>query len=256
MIPLLVTLMLAFPPAEVDSPAPPAPDSASLNEEDRELLASLGEGVLGPELPPDRLVRLERYFPMRPGDWRFRIVDGPRREQDHIVSLTRKGPERWLWDGGRAFSLMLDTSSPLVVDALSDVDRGHEVYSVFSPPQRILDLRAVPGDSVVQTVDVGVYDLEKRTKEKHRGTITITTTLVGLFEIRVPAGRFEAILTRSVYDGQIGPARVREVTYRFFGKDTGPVAFVERRQVIAFVIYRTRKRESMVLAQPPEFTDE
>jgi hypothetical protein len=253
---LLLAALLAFALDEGASPSPSVVETVPLTEEDREALASLGEGVVGPALGADKIVALGRYFPLRPGRWSFRIVDGPRRDRDHVVSLVKEGRDRWLWDGGHAFALTLDTSSPDVLDALSDVDRGHGVYSVFEPPQRILNLRARPGEVDARTVAVRVYDLERRTKEKHRGTIAITTTFVGLFEVRVPAGRFEAILTRSVYDGEIGPARVREVTYRFFGKDAGPVAFVERRQVIAFYIYRTRKRESMVLADPPEYLDD
>ena len=63
----------------------------------------------------------------------------------------------------------------------------------------------------------------------------------------VPAGTYSAALIEWQYNGQVGPATVNDVEYRFFADNIGPVAVIDKQSVSAFLLYNNNSKFGKVL---------
>jgi hypothetical protein len=72
---------------------------------------------------------------------------------------------------------------------------------------------------------------------------------LGVYEITVPAGKYEAVLIKSSYRGKVGPAHVVDGGYAFYARGVGMVASIERMHVTAFIFYDKRTKTPKVLIQ-------
>ena len=65
--------------------------------------------------------------------------------------------------------------------------------------------------------------------------------------MKVPAGTFKASLFKWHYKGKVGPAKVQDLQYRFFAKDVGTVAMIEKTDVTALLVYQQHTKIGKVL---------
>jgi hypothetical protein len=85
--------------------------------------------------------------------------------------------------------------------------------------------------------------------QTHSGRLDIEFTYVGAYRLRVPAGEMNSVLVKTRLTGKVGPANVQDTIYRFFAKNSGPVAIVETEDVSAVLIYHEKTRIGKVLVE-------
>jgi hypothetical protein len=105
-----------------------------------------------------------------------------------------------------------------------------------------------PGESVKLSQAVSVNYLDNPSKQDHSGNLTTTQTYVGMYQVTVPAGTFDAVLLRLHYDGKIGPASVKYRSWYFFARNVGVIAMITHEEVSAAWIYHTDATTGKVLA--------
>ena len=60
-------------------------------------------------------------------------------------------------------------------------------------------------------------------------------------------GTFEAALFKWVYDGKVGPAKIKGDQYWFFAEGVGPIARVDKKDISAMLVYRDKSKVAAVL---------
>ena len=149
------------------------------------------------------------------------------------------GPKSWFGE--------IDANGNLIQYSSHDKEKG--VISRFSPPHPILTRGMRPGDSTKTHIEVTVFDLARPDKEKHAGYLDLTHEYVGAFEVTVPAGTFEAALISWAYTGKVGPANISDEQYFFYAEGVGPVAWIQRKDISAMLVYRDTLKEAGVLLE-------
>lgn len=104
-----------------------------------------------------------------------------------------------------------------------------------------------PGAQQTAALQVSVSNLSTPGTITHTGSLTLTLTYLGRYQVTVPAGTYAADLIKWQYNGQVGPANVSDVEYRFFAPGTGPVAAIDRQSVSAFLVYNNDTQFGKVL---------
>ena len=82
----------------------------------------------------------------------------------------------------------------------------------------------------------------------HTGSLALTVSYLGRYQVTVPAGTYPAALIKWQYNGQVGPATVSDVEYRFFADGVGPVAVIDKQSVSAFLVYNNNTKFGKVLS--------
>ena len=109
-----------------------------------------------------------------------------------------------------------------------------------------------PGRSVEIDSKLSVSEEESPDKVKYTETMKATASYVGVYEVTVPAGTFEALLVRIDVKIHVGPAKVEDTQYLFYAKGVGKVAEVEGQRIAAILIYYSHSKTAKVLASYPE----
>jgi hypothetical protein len=97
-------------------------------------------------------------------------------------------------------------------------------------------------------LQVNVYDISDPSTVTHTGSLTLTVTYLGRYQVTVPAGTYPAALVKWQYNGQVGPATVSDVEYRFFADGVGPIAAIDKQSVSAFLVYNNSTKFGKVLS--------
>ena len=105
-----------------------------------------------------------------------------------------------------------------------------------------------PGAQTTTTLQVNVSNISDPGTVTHTGSLTLIVTYLGRYQVTVPAGTYPAALVKWQYDGQVGPATVSDVEYRFFADGVGPVAAIDKQDVSAFLVYNNATKFGKVLA--------
>ncbi|OQY43275.1 MAG: hypothetical protein B6240_12785 [Desulfobacteraceae bacterium 4572_87] len=216
-----------------------------LKQNDRDILALLGKGVVGKALPACPLYDTVGLMPFREGKWAYRITAGEHegKRQEATISKTSgdhsRNPGRHFWqrsitgDCTEFYSIHGNG----VINLLSEIDLTHKVITRYTPDFSIMFDGMKPGEMSQVETDINIYDLHDPTHLKYEGRLKVTHTYLGAYEITVPAGKYETILIKSFYTGKVGPAHVVDGGYTFYARDVGIVASVERMHVTAFIFY-------------------
>ena len=96
-------------------------------------------------------------------------------------------------------------------------------------------------------MQVNVYDISDPSTVTHTGSLTLIVTYLGRYQVTVPAGTYPAALIKWQYNGQVGPATVSDVEYRFFADGVGPIASIDKQNVSAFLVYNNTTKFGKVL---------
>jgi hypothetical protein len=229
--------------------------AAGLTADEQAMLGDLlGPGVIG--APVAGATITPSFAPLRDGTWTYQIVGGPDQGQSeqHVVTPAQGDPSGANWRyavGARGVLLIKQTDDgSLVFVSQEDLDQG--VISRYTPPEPGLLTGMAPGDSKDFTIDVKVSDLSSPQDVEHEGTLDVTYSYIGAYQITTPAGSYDAALIKWAYSGKVGPASVEDTQYRFFADQVGMVASVDKLDVSAFLLYKKHTKFGKVLAQAPQ----
>lgn len=220
-----------------------ADDGATLPlpaEDEQEIVAHLGTGVVGKALPSKPIDDPAVYFPLQERELAYRITAGEKAGTTQTLHI-QKGKRPYgnpAWRFGLTPSLdgyiQQTADGNLMMPAVSDTDEG--VIIITTPANPFVLKGMQPGESRPLTQTVAVNYLDDPTKTDYSGSLTGTYTYVGTYEVTVPAGTYDAILMRLVYHGKVGPANTEDTAYYFFAPGVGVVALVSQEDVEAFWI--------------------
>ena len=86
----------------------------------------------------------------------------------------------------------------------------------------------------------------------HEGRLEVNYSYLGAYEIKTPAGSYDAALIRWTYKGKVGPAKVDDTQYRFFAENVGMVASCDKLDISALLVYQDHSKFGKLLAQVPK----
>ncbi len=223
-----------------------------LSAAEREVLEKLlGQGVIGRSVPARPLGNPARYFPLEDRVREFRVVSGKQTGKTikHVLKQQQEYHSEALWRYaiGEHYAAYVKLSDDGSISLVTDSDRDKGVISRYAPVEPVILAGFKPGQSKRLTIEVKVYDLDDPDDITHTGELTLTYTYVGAYELNVPAGTYQAALIRSIYEGRVGPADVKDVQYRFFAEDVGEVARIDHTDIAAFLIYKDQSKSGKVL---------
>ena len=249
---LTSVLILFFSSLAAAGDYPPRP----LPDEDRQTLDQyLGSYVIGEAIAAPSLTNgLNDLISLHDGlSWQMRVVSGNNSgaiELGSAALLNRAGNSAFRFDTGDGRNVLfgqLDQMGNLICYASQDNQQG--VISRFTPAQPIFLAGMSPGQVQVTTSSVSVADLSQPDVQTHSGKLNIEFEYMGAYRLHVPAGAIETVLFRTRLTGKVGPATVQDTIYRFFAKNSGPVALVETNDVSALFIYHEKTRIGKVLVE-------
>jgi hypothetical protein len=228
-----------------------------LPKEDREALDKfLGKGVVGKAVPAKPLAEPLKLVPLENTTWRYRMTSGDLKGQivDHRFSRLERDASGATWKAeiGKTDILFLRKTESNNVEFVSHPELDTGLNTVYHPSAPLLVRDMKPGQTSTKTFDVKVYYLDEPGKVKHSGSLELTLTYVGAYEVTTPAGKFEAALIKSDYKGKVGPAKVEDVQYRLLVESVGVAAMIEKKDVSAYLLYKDRTKIGKVLAEMPK----
>ncbi len=240
----LIVLMLAGGPAGAGG--------GQLKPHERALIEKhLGKDVLGMPLAGNPIANAEKFFPFEDGTWTYRFTSGDDkgkteehtftkivRDNSNVAGRYAVGPEDF-WFVRR------DDDGNIWVVTEQDASDGVVIH--YSPPQPLYVAGLEPGDVKKSKIKVKIYDLSHPDHLKYSGWLDLTLTYIGAYQVTVPAGTFDTALVEWNFDGEVGPASVKESQYRFMVEGIGPVAVVEKKAISAFLIYNNDSKFGKVL---------
>ena len=247
---LAVVVLITF-----SSPAfckdPSSGPIVELNKRDRDALAILGEGVVGKALPAWPINDTGRLMPLRKGKWTYQITAGEREGKRQVMSIFRtdRKDEQRLWNRTLVgdWTEFLSVTGNGAINLVSEVYLKQDAIVHYAPMLPVMFDGMKPGDKTRVETEIKIYDLHDPTSLKYSGRLKVIHAYLGVYEITVPAGKYEAALIRSSYKGKVGPAHVVDGGYTFYAKDVGMVASIERMHITAFIFYDKRTKTPKVL---------
>ncbi len=230
-----------------------AGEIVDMPSEDRAVIDSfLGKGVLGKPVPSEPLGDPMTYVQFdRDASYAVRITSGEQKGQviDHSIKRVYRDSVGQTWEitvgETDILNLTLSEEGHLVFLNHAEPDEGLDGH--YSPPPPLLIKGMEPGSTEKFDFDISVRYLDKPEKVKHSGHLALNLSYLGTFEMNLPFGKHEAVLIKSAYKGKVGPAKLDDTQYRFFAKDVGIVAMVERKDISAFLVYRDKEKVGKLL---------
>jgi hypothetical protein len=228
-----------------------------LPDKDREMLDTyLGKGVVGRPVEARPLTEPLKWMPLEKNTWRYRMTYGDLKGQiveDRVSRLEQpaSGAE-WKLELDKTEILFLrkTPSGDVVCATHSDLNTGMD--SVNDPPALQVVQGMKPEQSVEKHFSVKVFDPREPSKVKYNGGLDLTLTYVGAYEVTTPAGRFEAVLIKSICRGEVGPATVMDVRYRLYAQGAGMVAMVKDKLASAYLFFGDHSKTGKVLLEIPK----
>jgi len=215
-----------------------------------------GAGLIAGTLPASRLAEPGRYLDPGALPKTYRVRDGDGRETDEHYRWEGSAGDRakptWRYRSGdtEIGFVARDADGSYVLSGIEDLKE--KALTRYQPAEPLLLKGMLPGEERARRLDVRVYDSAEPDAVVHRGTLDVAHRYLGAYRIKTPSGVYDTILTRSVFDGSVGPAHLRDVQYRFFGEGVGIVATVEIRDVTAAIVYHSEMRVARMLSVAPQ----
>jgi len=225
-----------------------------LSDADRiQLDALLGENVVGEALPSAPLANAGSYLPRLGRTLTYQVVvqgGNPAIETHEIAETTDPAFEPgWHYSLGDVGEMYIQKDPAGRAFTIAEKDLGNKVLSRFTPGDPLVLAGLQPGQSVMSSLKVEVYDLSNLNEISHSGSLDVTYSHLGTFRVTVPAGTFDAALVKWSYSGKIGPATIKDSQYRFLAPNVGMVAMIQIRSISALLIYNDHTKRGKVLAR-------
>lgn len=231
----------------------PAADAQGLTDSETNALNGLlGAGVLGAAMPSNPIANPASLLPLSPATWTFQVTGGPNQgaTETHVLqpaSAPSPGAQ-WQYAVGESTIYTLGTLADGSIVSPSEQDLSQGVVTQYAPPRPVLTPGMQPGQSQSSTTQVSVYNSNDLSTVAHSGSLNLTLTYLGQYQVTVPAGTYSAALIKWQFNGEVGPATVDDVEYRFFADGVGPVAAIDKQSVAAFLVYNSNTKFGKVLA--------
>lgn len=227
----------------------PAEDQQNIN-------AQLGPGVVGAAVPSKTIDDPSVYFPLQEKGMTYQLTTGANSGNMQTLGLAKArrpgGKSAWKFklsstlDGFLHFSALGDIDMP----AVSDSHEG--VVVVTTPANPFLPKGMKPGETRSYSQKVVVNYLDDPTDQRYSGKVKSSYTYLGTYQVTVPAGTFNAILLRVKCKGKVGPAETHNTAYNLFAPGVGLVAMVLEEDVTAFWLFNIDSTIGKVLATQPQ----
>jgi hypothetical protein len=220
-------------------------------EDQQNITAQLGPNVIGTPLPSQPISDPSVYFPLQDRTQNYQVVAGPHAGTVQSLGLmkARRPGGRSAWRFAMSPTLngfMRETpEGDIIMAALTDSGEG--VVVVTTPANPFLPKGMQPGETRTYTQQVQVNYLDDPTDQRYSGSISVTYTYVGTYQVTVPAGTFPAVLFRVKCQGKVGPASTQNTGYNFFAPGVGMVAMILEEDVTAFWLFNIDSTTGKVL---------
>lgn len=220
-------------------------------QDQQNITAQLGPGVVGAPLPSQPITDPYLYFPLQYRTHQFQVVAGPHAGTVQTLGLWQArrpgGRKAWRFQLTPTLAGFMreDQQGDIIMAALSDSGEG--VVVVTTPANPFVPKGMQPGQSRSYAQQVSVNYLDDPSDQRYSGTINGTYTYIGTYQTTVPAGTFPAVLFRVDCEGKVGPAHTHNTGYNLFAPGVGMVAMILEEDVTAFWLFNIDSTTGKVL---------
>jgi hypothetical protein len=220
-------------------------------EDQQEITARLGSGVVGQALPSNPIVDPSIYFPLQDRVLTYQVTAGSHAGNTQTLKVAKRnrpgGTPAWRFGISPTLAgfIRRDLEGDLMMPAVADSDEGVVVVTTPANPFVVNGIK--PGETRAFSQSVSVNYLDDPTKQDYSGNMNAAYTYVGTYQMTVPAGTYQAILMRLKYEGKVGPAHTKDTAYYFFAPQVGVVAMISQEDVEAFWIIHIDTKSGKVL---------
>jgi hypothetical protein len=242
----LAVLVLASGLARADGVVLPLPP-----EDQQKITAKLGQGVVGEALPSKPIDDVSVYFPLEDRAPLYQVTAGPNSGKTQTLGLGKvkrsNGKTAWRFQLSPLLAgfIRQTPEGDLIMPAVTDTGEGVVVTTTPANPFVLKGMK--PGETRSYSQQVSVIELEDPADQEYSGSLNGTYTYVGTYQVKVPAGTYEAVLLRLKCEGKVGPAHTQDSAYYFFAPGTGVVAMISQEDATAFWIIHIDTSSGKVL---------
>ncbi len=221
-------------------------------EDQQEITARLGSGVVGQALPSNPITNPAIYFPLQERALTYLVTAGPNTGNTQSLKVAKRnrpnGTPAWRFGISPTLAgfISQNPAGDLMMPSVSDSDEGVVVITTPANPFIISGIK--PGETRTFSQTVAVNYLDDPARQDYSGTLNGSYTYVGTYQVTVPAGTYQAVLMRLKYEGKVGPAHTKDAAYYFFAPQVGVVAMISQEDVEAFWIIHIDSKMGKVLA--------
>jgi hypothetical protein len=246
----LIALCLAIP-LDVLHAATVGPDLTLPDADRLAIETNLGTGRLGPPVPATPIDNPSDWFPGKPGTQHFQVIQGSDsgtpQAVEWIPAPTNPSMGRYQFGHDEVLLLRTERDGSMTIEGVEDIQA--QSITRYDPPEPFLLRGLSPGDSSQARMSVKVFSSQDPKEITHQGELQVAYEYLGAFRLSLPAGTFDALVTKSTFIGKVGPAKIQDIQYRFFAPHVGLVATIENRQVSALLVYQSNTSITKVLSQ-------
>jgi len=221
-------------------------------EDQQEITARLGAGVVGQALPSNAITDPSIYFPLQERALAYQVTAGKHAGNTQTLKVAKRnrpdGTPAWRFGISPTLAgfIRQNVAGDLMMPAVADSDQ--DVVVVTTPANPFVIKGIKPGETRTFSQAVSVNYLDDPTKQDYSGTLNVSYTYVGTYQVTVPAGTYQAVLMRLRCEGKVGPAHTTDTAYYFFAPQVGVVAMMSQEDVEAFWIIHIDSKMGKVLA--------
>ncbi|MBI1818451.1 MAG: hypothetical protein HYR72_26000 [Deltaproteobacteria bacterium] len=230
-----------------DGPVLPLPA-----EDQQEITARLGAGVVGQALPSNPITNPAVYFPLQERSLTYLVTAGPNAGNTQTLKVAKRnrpnGTPAWRFGISPTLNGFISQNAAGDFMMPSVADSDHDVLVITTPPNPFVINGIKPGETRTFSQTVAVNYLDDPTRQDYSGNLNGSYTYVGTYQVTVPAGTYQAVLMRLKYEGKVGPAHTQDTAYYLFAPQVGVVAMVTQEDVEAFWIIHIDSKMGKVLA--------
>src|SRR5260370_42351633 len=170
-------------------------------QDQQNITAQLGPGVVGTALPSSPIGDPSVFFPLQEKSQQYQVVAGPNAGTVQTLGLwkTRRPGGRMAWRFQLTPTLngfMRETpEGDIIMAALTDSGEG--VVVVTTPANPFVPKGMQPGETRSYSQQVSVNYLDDPSDQKYSGSINSTYTYAGTYQVTRPARAFPPLLFRA-----------------------------------------------------------
>lgn len=220
-------------------------------QDQQNITAQLGPGVVGAALPSQPITDPSLYFPLQYKVQNFQVVAGPHAGTVQKLGLWQArrpgGRKAWRFQLTPTLAGFMRESQEGDIIMAAITDSGEGVVVVTTPANPFVPKGMQPGETRNYSQQISVNYLDDPSDQRYSGTINGTYTYVGTYQVTVPAGTFPAVLFRVNCEGKVGPAHTHNTGYNLFAPGVGMVAMILEEDVTAFWLFNIDSTTGKVL---------
>jgi hypothetical protein len=210
-------------------------------EDQQNITAQLGAGVVGEALPSIPVSDPSVIFPLHEKAMTYQVTSGRHAGNTQTLGLMRTrrpdGKSAWRFQLSPTLAGFMRLTPEGDITMLAVADSREGLVVVTKPANPFIPKGMRPGETRSYSQQVSVNYLDDPGDQRYSGSLTGTYTYVGEYQVKVPAGTFPAVLFRVKCEGRVGPAHTRNSSYNFFAPGIGIVAMILQEDALAFWIF-------------------